>query len=86
MRTSELLLSSLDITEDEYNFKGQFILSTPGKTRSVDMEEIETDVRLKDISDFFGLEEEPRRIRQILMEMVMEKANICSSIVEGETF
>ena len=86
MRTSELLLSSLNITEDDYDYKGQFILSTSDKARSVDMAEIETEARLKDISDFFELEEDLEKIRQILMDMVMEKADICSFIVEGEAF
>ncbi len=86
MRTSDLLLSSLDITEDDYNYKGQFILSTSGKARSVDMSEIDERDRLKDISDFFGLEEEPDTIRQLLMGMIMEKAHICSSIVEGDAY
>lgn len=86
MKTSDLLLSSLNITEDDYNYKGQFILSTSDKTRSVDMAEIETEDKLREISDFFGLEEKPEDIRRILMDMVMEKAYICSSIVEGESF
>lgn len=86
MRTSELLLSSLDITEDDYNYKGQFILSASDKARNVDMAEVEADASLKDISDFFGLEEELDIIRQTLMDMVMEKADISSLIVEGETF
>ena len=84
MRTSNLLLSSLDITEDEYSFKGQFILSASDKTRSVDMNDLETEACLRQISDFFGLEEEPADIRQILMGMIMEKADICSVIMEGE--
>lgn len=84
MRTSDLLLSSLSITEDEYAYKGQFILSTSDKSRSVDLGEIETDHRLKDICEYFGLEEELCSIRKTLMEMVMEKADICSMIIEGE--
>lgn len=86
MRTSDLLLSSLNITEDDYDYRGQFILSTADKVRSVDMAELETKAGLKDISDFFGLEEDLSTIRQVLMDMVMEKTDICSFIVEGESF
>lgn len=84
MRTSDLLLSSLNITEDEYRYKGQFILSTSDKARSVDMNDMEAEDRLKQIADFFGLDEDPADIRRILMGMIMEKADICSVIMEGE--
>lgn len=84
MKTSDLLLSSLNITEDDYDYKGQFILSTSEKARSVDMAEIEIEDRLREISDFFSLEDDLDKIRQILMDMIMEKANICSFIVEGD--
>lgn len=84
MRTSDLLLSSLDITEDEYFYKGQFILSSADKAKHVDIMELERVTDLSELKSFFSLEESSDEIRKILMEMVMEKADIGSIIVEGK--
>jgi hypothetical protein len=84
MRTSELLLSILDITEDEYSYKGQFTLSTPEKAKSVDIFCLESGSALNELANFFNLDEDPSEIKRILMDMVMEKAYISSMIVEGE--
>jgi hypothetical protein len=84
MKTSELLLSILDITEDEYSYKGQFTLSTPEKSKTVDIMDLERDSSVKELISFFNLEDEPPEIRKTLMNMVMEKAYISSLIVEGD--
>lgn len=86
MRTSQLLLSSLDITEDEYSYKAQFILNAPGKSKGYEISDLESIHSLVEIKSFFGLEEEPGEIGKALMDMIMEKANISSMIVEGENF
>lgn len=86
MRTHQLLLSALDITEDGYIFKGQFILSGGGKTMHVDIEDLEKQSFLTDLKNYFGLEEEASEIRNILMDMVVEKARIGSKIVEGKNY
>lgn len=86
MKTSQLLLSGLDITEDAYNFKAQFILSTSNKSRSVDIGDLDSEAKLCEIKDFFNLEEAPSEIGNQLMELIMEKANISSSIIEGNDY
>lgn len=86
MKTSQLLLSSLDITEDAYFFKAQFILSTFNKTRSVDISDLDSEAKLMEIKEFFNLEETPLEIKSQLMELIMEKAKISSSIVEGNDY
>ena len=86
MRTSGLLLSSLNITEDEYHYKGLFILSAADKTLHVDMADLEHDLKVNELKVFFELEESLDDIRKILMDMVMDKADISSSIIEGEDF
>jgi len=86
MRTDQLLMSSLDITEDGYIFKGQFILSSGDKSRHVDIEELENQSYLEDLKKYFELEESPAEIRNILIDMVVEKAQIGSKIREGKNF
>jgi len=86
MKTSQLLLSGLDITEDAYNFEAQFILSAPNKSKSVDIGDLESETKLKEIKDYFNLEESPSVIRNQLMELVMEKAKISSTIIEGKDY
>jgi len=86
MRTHQLLLSALDITEDGYSFKGQFILSGGGRSMHVDIEDLENQSFLTGLKNYFGLEDEPSDIRNILMDMVVEKAHISSKIVEGKNY
>ncbi len=86
MKMDQLALSSLHITEDEYHFKGQFILSAPGKSRSIDLEDLEKITLLEDLKSYFGLEESINEIKDTLMDKVMEKAHISSKIVEGENY
>jgi Asp-tRNA(Asn)/Glu-tRNA(Gln) amidotransferase C subunit len=86
MRTEQLLLSGLDITEDGYIFKGQFILSNKNKSKHVDMEELEQRSFLEDLKNFFELEEPIREIRNKIIDMVVEKAQISSKIRDGRNY
>lgn len=86
MRTNQLIISGLHITEDEYSYKGQFILSANDKLRSVDMDDIEQSSYISELKNFFDLEEPVGDIRNILMDMIVEKAHISSKIVEGENY
>ena len=56
MKMDQLLLSSLDITEDEYHFKGQFILKSSTKSKSIDLEDLERPSVLESIKHYFDLE------------------------------
>lgn len=86
MKTSDLLLSSLNITEDEYSYRGLFILSANDKSINVDLADLESDSKLEEIKGFFGLVEENNDIKRIIMDKVMEKATISSRIVEGKDY
>ena len=86
MKTSDLYLSVLDITEDEYNYKGQFLLNAPGKSKGYDINDLDSDEKLLELKKFFELEEPTDQIRNIIMEMIMEKAHVSSSIIEGENY
>jgi hypothetical protein len=86
MKTNQLIVSGLHITEDEYSYKGQFILNGKGKSRPVDMDDLENSSFISELRDFFDLEEPVGNIRDILMDMIVEKAHISSKIVEGENY
>lgn len=86
MRMDQLILSGLHITEDEYHFNGQFILNGLGKSRTVDLEDLDKDAQLEDLKTYFSLEESISEIRSGLMDKVMEKAHISSKIVEGKNY
>lgn len=86
MKTEQLLLSSLDITEAEYIFKGQFILSGKGKSKQVDMEQLDQQAYLEELKEYFDLEEPTSEIRNKLISMVVEKAQIGSKIVDGKNY
>ena len=86
MRTSELLLSSLNITEDDYSYKGLFILSADSKSRQMDMSELENASKMTDLKAYFNLDEDIAEIKMTLMDMIFDKANISSIIIEGENY
>lgn len=86
MRTNQLILSGLHITEDEYSYKGQFNLNSQGKSISVDMEDLERSSFISELKNYYDLEEPFGDIRNILMDMIIERANVASKIVEGENY
>lgn len=86
MKTSDLLLSSLNITEDEYNYKGLFILSCQNKSLNVDMSDLLDNSFIDKLRNLFNLDETDDEIRKSLMDMIMEKAAISSKITEGEKY
>jgi len=86
MKTSDLLLSNLNITEDEYVYKGTFYLSNGEKTIEVDVADLQHISKIHELKDFFNLEETDEIIRNALIEMLVEKASISSRINEGENY
>lgn len=86
MKTSELLVSGLNITEDEYSYKGLCILSSGERRLQLDITELDSSVKLAELAEYFSLEESGEEIRKILMELIMEKAAIGSKVTEGEKY
>lgn len=86
MKVDQLILSGLQITEDEYHFIGQFILNGLGKSRTVDLEDLDKNAMLEDLKAYFSLEESISEIRSGLMDKVMDNAHISSKIVEGKNY
>ncbi len=86
MNLRDLLVSNLSITEDEYSFKGSFVLSGRGLSLNVDVTELEDEEKLESLKAQFGLPESKSEIRGFIMDRVVEKAAIGSRIKEGEEY
>jgi len=86
MRTTELLLSSLNITEDEYNYEGLFFLSVGNISMKVDMTDFQNHSKIEEIKDYFNLDDTNEEVRKILMDKIMEKVIISSRNNEGENY
>jgi len=86
MKSKDILLSGLCITEDEYHYKGQFILTYGANSISVDVTEFQTDSKVSQIKKVFDLEEPFEEIRSIIMSKIIEKSAISSRNVEGENY
>lgn len=86
MRTSELLLSSLDISEYNYYHTGQFYLSSESTYIKVNLSDVQNDIIIGRIKNVFNLRDDVEQIRDTLMDMLVEKAKISSRITEGENY
>ncbi len=86
MKTTELLVSNLSITEDDYNYKGIFTLSNKDKSVSVDLAELEITTKLDELKTFFGLEDDNEIIRETILKMVIENSSISSRMNQGESY
>jgi len=86
MLTKDLLVSGLNITEDEYKYQGLFILSNSDISINVDISELDNENKINEIKNIFSLEEPVIEIRQVLMGIILEKAAISSKIKEGEDY
>lgn len=86
MNTRELLVSGVHITEDEYSYRGLFIMSNGSNTLEVDISDLDDSEKVSGIQEYFDLEDPVDMVRNQIMEMVMEKASISSRINEGENY
>ena len=84
MKISDLLISSVNITEDDYHYKGQFILNSGDKSINVDVAEIDNKNTLSYIKDYFNIEEPTNEIRKNLMMRLVEKAGISSKLLKAK--
>jgi len=78
MKTSDLLMSSLHISEDEYVFTGSFLLSSGHKTMPVDISDLQKSEKIRYLKFFFNLEETEDEIIETLMNMIIEKSSVTS--------
>ncbi|MCX7748397.1 MAG: hypothetical protein N2645_16155 [Clostridia bacterium] len=86
MRSKDLLLTNLVVTEDNYSFYGSFTLSSSDKSITVNLSDLDSDIKLNEIKNLFHLEETNEEIKKILMDKISENAQIGSHLKEGEKY
>lgn len=88
MKINELLVSGVNISEDDYDYRGTFILSNKNEdSMEVDLAEFESDESvLLLIKSEFGLVDPISSIKDAIMKKVMENAALSSKNVQGENF
>lgn len=86
MKLMDLQVSNLNISEDEYSYKGLFTLSGEGISIGVDMAELEENLTINEIVEKFALQESKEEIRKVIMEKVMVQAAVSTHIKEGIDF
>ena len=86
MDLKELLVSNVNISEDEYIYKGVFTLSGSGKSAVIDLADMDTQAKLEEIKNYFSLKDNTESIRKEIMSQVFEKAAMSSNIKEGEAY
>ncbi len=84
MLCKDLKVVSLNISEDNYEYKALFRLCTESACMDVDMEKLSENGILEEIKKSFSIDESIDEIRKIIMDKVMEAAKLESTISEGE--
>ena len=92
MNINELLVSGVNISEDDYDYRGTFILSHEDENSTlpsmeIDLAAFESDESiLNQIKSGFDLSEPICSIKDAIMKKVMESAALSSKDVQGEDF
>jgi len=86
MKISDLLISGVHISEDNYHYTGQFTLSAGNKSIDVDITELNDNKVIDSIKKYFNLQESVETIRQSLIDRLVLKAGIPSKNVQGENY
>ena len=84
MKLNDLLVSNLNISEDEYSYKGLFTLSGEGISLGVDLAELDANIVTEEIKKTFCLTETSDEIKKVIMDKVMVQAAVSTQIKEGE--
>lgn len=84
MELKDLKVVSLNITEDNYEYKGLFRLCTDDKCMEADLEKLSDESFLEEVKNTFGIEEPISAIRSDIMDKVVEASKLESRNVQGE--
>lgn len=84
MLCKDLKVASINISEDNYEYKVLFRLCTDGTCMDVDIEKLSEDGILEEIKNNFSIDESIDDMRKIIMEKVFEAFEAESGISEGE--
>lgn len=83
VKSSELKVVGLSITEDFYCYKGTFMLYGKEDYIFVDLAEFD-DAMLNKIKNKFGIDETPDEIREVIMSKLIEASKLECRNVQGK--
>ena len=83
---NNIVVSNVNITEDEYRYHGSFKISDSSKAITLDLSDLDDSGKLAEIKDTFQLKESPDEIRKYIIERVMEYAGLTSRDVQGKEY
>ena len=92
LKIDELMISCVNISEDGYDYRGTFFLSCVTDEFStsaleIDLARFESSIDLIHfIKDHFKIDESLQRIKQSIMDKVIEYSGLSSKDVHGENF
>jgi len=83
-----LKVVNLNITEDFYVYKGIFQLCSSDKGMEIDLADLSNfnERKLKEIKNFFDLQDSLCDIYRIIMDKVMDAAKIQSRVIENYSY
>jgi len=84
MRSKELKITALDISEYNYEHKAVFRLCSESTCLNLEVEKLSDEQTLEQIKNVFSLEEKIEEIKDIIMDKIIEASKIESRIYEGE--
>ncbi len=84
MLSKDLKVRTLDITEDNYEFKALFRLCSGDVCLDVDLEKLSDKEQLDEVKRTFSIDEDDKVIVDNIMDKVMEASALESRISEGE--
>jgi len=84
----DLKVVNLNITEDFYIYKGVFQLCSSDKSMEIDLADFSdyNERKLKEIKNYFDLNDSLRDIYKIIMDKVMDAAKIQSRVIENYSY
>ena len=86
MKSEQLKVLTLNISEDNYDYRALFRLCTDTAYMEVDLTELSLNIKVEEIKAKFELDEQIDEIRDIIIKMVIAVSDVKSNVTEGENY
>jgi 23S rRNA U2552 (ribose-2'-O)-methylase RlmE/FtsJ len=86
MKSEQLKVLSLNISEDNYDYRALFRLCTDTACMDVDLTDLSLNIKVEEIKAKFELDEQIEEIRDIITNKVITVSDVKSNVTEGENY
>lgn len=86
MKIEQLKVLSLNISEDNYDYRALFRLCTDTVCMDVDLTDLSLNKKVEEIKAKFELDEQIEEIRDIIIKKVIAVSDVKSNVTEGENY